>query len=163
MVIVLMGVTGAGKTTVGNVLADRLGWTFYDADDFHPEENVSKMRAGIPLDDDDREPWLEQLRTLVESSLTESKNIVLACSALKQRYRENLVRGFEGKVRFVFLRGEQDLIRERLEARKGHYMNPTLLPTQFAALEEPHDALYMDVSPPPEEIALTICRELKLS
>ena len=143
MVILLMGVTGSGKTTVGQALAQSLQWQFADADDFHPASNVAKMRAGIPLDDADRAPWLAALRTQIDKWLHAGTNAVLACSALKQAYRDELV--VSPGVRIVYLRGRSDLIEERLKERHGHYMDPNLLPSQFATLEEPMDALVVDV------------------
>lgn len=161
MVIVLMGVTGSGKTTVGKMLASELGWEFYDADDFHPEANVEKMRSGIPLTDDDRMPWLGALADLIEDAHEKERNFVLACSALKHRYRKILRHDLK-PVRFVYLKGTADLIRDRLESRKGHYMNPTLLSSQFNALEEPKDAVYVDISPEPPHIVSTIREQLGL-
>jgi gluconokinase len=143
MVILLMGVTGSGKTTVGQALAESLHWQFADADDFHPPANVAKMRAGIPLDDADRAPWLAALRTEIGTWLRTGTNVVLACSALKQAYRDELV--VDPEVRVVYLRGGSELIAERLKERHGHYMDPQLLPSQFAALEEPQRALVVDV------------------
>ena len=143
MVILLMGVTGSGKTTVGQALSESLQWQFADADNFHPASNVAKMRAGIPLDDADRAPWLAALRTQIAKWLHAGTNAVLACSALKQAYRDELV--VSPGVRIVYLRGRSDLIEERLKERHGHYMDPNLLPSQFATLEEPMDALVVDV------------------
>lgn len=161
MVIVLMGVTGCGKTTVGKILANELGWHFYDADDFHPEENVEKMRQGIPLDDNDRMPWLQALRNLIDRAHDNEFNVVLACSALKEQYRNMLSHELK-PVKFIYLRGPESLIEGRLRARKGHYMNPDLLPSQFAALEEPSPdcALHIDIAPPPEKIASSIKDQL---
>lgn len=157
MVIVLMGVTGCGKTTVGRLLASDLGWAFYDADDFHPAENVEKMRQGIPLSDDDRMPWLESLRNLIDSAHKENSNVILACSALKEKYREMLSHELK-PVKFIFLNGPFELIKSRLEARKGHYMNPTLLASQFEALEQPspEEAVFVDIAPTPQIIAKSI-------
>ena len=129
-----MGVTGCGKTTVGALLANDCGWEFHDADDFHPAESVAKMKSGAPLTDEDRWPWLERLNTLLLESERQGKHLVLACSALKQVYRDRLARGCAA-VRFVFLDGDKELIRARLLERRGHYMNPTLLDSQFAILE----------------------------
>jgi gluconokinase len=143
MVILLMGVTGSGKTTVGQALAESLHWRFADADDFHPPANVAKMRGGIPLDDADRAPWLAALRTEIENWLRTGTAVVLACSALKQAYRDELVVGPD--VRVVYLRGGCELIAERFKERYGHYMNPDLLPSQFATLEEPTEAIAVDV------------------
>ena len=160
MVIILMGVTGSGKTTIGRLLSEQLGWKYYDADDFHSAANVEKMRQGIPLNDEDRRPWLESLRELISKSLEQDENIVLACSALKESYRDLLV--LDERVRVVYLKGDYELIRKRLSERHGHYMNPKLLDSQFETLEEPTDALCVDVSPPPEEIVKTIRQDLGL-
>ena len=154
MVIVLMGVSGSGKTTVGRGLADELGWKFYDGDDFHPRANVEKMARGLPLDDDDRAPWLESLRDLIRSCLARSESAVLACSALKRSYREYLL--IDESVELVYLKGDYELIEERLEGRRGHYMKPKMLDSQFAALEEPERGLTVDISLPPEKIIETI-------
>jgi len=143
MVIILMGVTGSGKTTVGQSLAESLHCQFADADDFHPPANVAKMRAGIPLDDADRAPWLAALRAQIEKWLSVGANVVLACSALKQAYRDQLVASPDVKV--VYLRGSPELIAQRLAGRHGHYMDPELLPSQFATLEEPRDGFAVDV------------------
>ncbi len=157
--IILFGVTGAGKTTIGLLLAAELGWPFYDADDFHPAANVEKMRQGIPLTDADRTPWLESLHDLIKTSLDEGKPGVLACSALKESYREYLDVG-EG-VEYVYLRGDFALIQQRLAGRVGHYMNPALLRSQFDALEEPRRGeTIISVNQPPAAIVGDIRREL---
>lgn len=156
MVVVVMGVTGCGKTTVGRILAEQLGWQFFDADDFHPPENVEKMRQGIPLDDTDRTPWLDNLRTVLEKEYR--SGVVLACSALKRRYRQMLSPAHIS-VNFAFLNGPYELIDQRLKARTGHYMNPALLKSQFDSLEEPTEderAVRIDVGRAPEEIARQI-------
>jgi gluconokinase len=139
MVIVLMGVSGVGKTTVGQALAADMGWMFADGDDYHPAANIAKMRAGIPLDDADRTPWLGALRTAIGDWLQRGDSVVLACSALKNSYRKQLL--FSPAVRLVYLRGSHAVIAARLAARHGHYMNPDLLRSQFEALEEPADAI----------------------
>ncbi|MBE0615854.1 MAG: gluconokinase [Burkholderiales bacterium] len=149
MSVVLMGVTGCGKTTVGSLLAKVCGWEFHDADDYHSAENVAKMKSGAPLTDQDRWPWLEHLNSLLIDSDRQGQNLVLACSALKQAYRDRLARGCTA-AHFVFLDGDKDLIRARLAARKGHYMNPKLLDSQFAILERPQDALRLDAAEDPE-------------
>src|SRR5213593_4126543 len=135
MVVVLMGVTGSGKTTVGKLLSRELDWKYYDADDFHPSANVEKMRSGIPLEDADRKPWLETLRDLIRDCLDRGENAVLACSALKEDYRRLLL--IDERVKLIYLKGNFELIQERLSQRRGHYMEPGLLKSQFASLEEP--------------------------
>jgi gluconokinase len=143
--IVLMGVAGCGKTTVGERLAARLGWTFLDADDYHSPANVEKMRSGHPLADEDRWPWLDRLNQL----LRDGGSTVLACSALKQKYRDRIVAGVKD-IRWVHLTGSFDLIESRLAARKGHYMPAALLASQFETLEPPGAALTLDVADPPD-------------
>lgn len=138
-----MGVCGCGKTTVGRALAVSLGWPYHDADDFHPAANVAKMRAGEPLTDADRWPWLDRIVAEARATLSRGEHAVIACSALKQAYRERLQRA--GDLRFVYLKGDQDLIARRLAERRDHYMPPSLLPSQLAALEEPADALEVDI------------------
>ena len=160
MVIILMGVTGSGKTTIGRLLSKQLGWKYYDADDFHSAANVAKMRSGIPLNDADREPWLEALGRLVRDSLERGENMVLGCSALKESYRDYLL--LDESVRLVYLKGDYETIRQRLDERRDHYMNPKLLDSQFETLEEPADALSVDVSPTPPEIVQTIRQRLGL-
>jgi gluconokinase len=162
MVLVLMGVSGSGKTTVGKALAGDLGWAFVEADDFHPVANVEKMRGGVPLDDEDRRPWLQALRGRVDRACGRGEDVVLACSALKHEYREYLERNHPGCVRYVYLRGSEELIRRRLEAREGHFMDPNLLRSQFEALEAPEDALQVDAAPSPEAIAAEIRGRLGL-
>jgi gluconokinase len=159
MVIVLMGVSGTGKTAVGTGLARALGGEFVEGDDYHPPANVEKMRSGVPLDDADRQPWLETLSREIGKWLDAGKAVVLACSALKQRYRDILKAG-RPEVRFVHLEGDKDLIRERLEHRRGHYMPASLLDSQFAALEEPADAITVDVEGTPDEIVAEIMKKL---
>lgn len=156
MFIILFGVTGAGKTTVGVRLAEQLGWEFYDADNFHPPANVEKMSRGIPLTEADRVPWLASLRARVERSLREAENAVLACSALREGYRHEL--RVDDRVKLVYLKGDFALIQRRLEARRGHFMNPALLQSQFELLEEPQpgDVFVVDVSPPPAEVVRSI-------
>lgn len=160
MVILLMGVTGSGKTTVGQTLAKSLQWQFADADDYHPSANVAKMRAGIPLNDADRAPWLAALRAEIDKWQGNGTNAVLACSALKQAYRDELV--VDSDVKLVYLRGSQELIDDRLKKRHGHYMDPRLLPSQFAALEEPGNALAIDVDASVAEIVSRIRAALGL-
>lgn len=155
MIVVVLGVAGCGKTTVGKLLAARLGCEFLDGDDYHPPQNVAKMAAGTPLADEDRWPWLERLNAL----LRERPSAVLACSALKQGYRDRLARGIE-HCEFVFLHGELDLIRSRLEQRRHRYMPASLLASQFAALEPPAGAIAVDVAAPPERCVEAILAAL---
>lgn len=141
----IMGVSGSGKTSVGKVLAQKLGWDFFDADDFHPAENIAKMTAGIPLDDSDRAPWLAALHHVLSTTLKSNRHPILACSALKHKYRAQLLEGLAG-IEIIYLKGNYDLIWSRMSARAGHYMKPEMLQSQFAALEEPTDALALDIS-----------------
>jgi gluconokinase len=157
--VIVMGVAGCGKTTVGELLAERLGWQFYDADGFHPAENIAKMANGTPLDDSDRAPWLASLHALISTSLKEDRPGVLACSALKERYRKQLLAGNNG-VQLVYLKGSYDLIWSRLTLRQDHYMKPQMLQSQFEALEEPANALTFDVSRPVDEIVQGILEEI---
>lgn len=164
MIVIVMGVTGSGKTTVGRLLAGELGWTFADADDFHPSANIEKMRQGIPLNDDDRGPWLHALRDKIENWIAQSSNVVLACSALKLFYRQELAAGPE--VRFVYLKGSRALIAERLHSRHGHFANEQILAGQFADLEEPRDgekAVTVEINRSPQEIVSAIRQELGLA
>jgi gluconokinase len=160
MILVVMGPTGSGKTTIGSLLAKRLGWDFVDADEFHSAANKAKMHAGIPLTDADRAPWLAAIRKQIERWLAENRNVVLACSALKQSYRELLWR--DGEVKLIYLKGTYDLIAQRLRARHGHFADEHILAGQFADLEEPTDALVVDISATPEAIVEEICRSLDL-
>jgi gluconokinase len=160
MIIVLMGVSGCGKTTVGELLARRLGWRYLDADDHHPPENVAKMRAGTPLTDADRWPWLDRLNGLLRERQSAGENVILGCSALRQAYRERLAQGLDD-VRWVHLSGSFDLIAARLQARKHRYMPATLLRSQFETLEPPTDALVVDIADPPEALARRIAESLR--
>lgn len=155
MVVIVMGVTGCGKTTVGAMLAQDCGWAFFDADDFHPAANIAKMKRGAPLTDEDRWPWLDRLNALLIESEHDGASLALACSALREVYRERLARGC-ATARFVFLDGERDLIRARLAARQGHYMNPKLLDSQFAILEPPASALRLDAAASPSDLVRDI-------
>ena len=161
MVVVLMGVTGSGKTTVGKILASQLNWKFYDADDYHPAANIEKMHRGVPLTDEDRKPWLQTLAGLIDDARDRGENIVLACSALKHAYQEYL-RHHLDVVHYVCLCGPPEVIQKRLASRTGHFMNPVLLPSQFEILEPPENAIKVDVTGSPEEIAGEIRRRLGL-
>jgi gluconokinase len=160
MVVILMGVTASGKTTVGHRLAAELRWSFYDADDFHPTANIDKMRRGIPLTDADRWPWLEALRQQVQLCLADGADAVLACSALKDTYRHYL--GIDPQVTWVYLKADRELIRQRLQQRHGHFMNPDLLDSQFATLEEPTQGLSLDAAHEPAVIVSAIRQALQI-
>jgi len=162
MVIIICGVTGVGKTTIGQLLAQELGWEFYDADDFHSVANIAKMKNGVPLTDEDRQPWLGKLRDLIEQCLVAGKNAVLACSALKKAYRDFL--RVSDDVKFVFLRGDRREITEHLQHRHEHFMNPVLLDSQFEDLEEPQPsehALLLELGPSPGDLVELIKTKLK--
>jgi len=162
MVLILMGPMGCGKTTIGNMLAEKLGWSFYDGDDFHPKKNVEKMRSGIALTDEDRKIWLEILHGNIQRWLKEKVNTILACSALKQAYRDGL--GVDqNTVRTVYLKGSYELLRKRVEARQHPYMDKNLLRSQFDTLEEPKDGLTVDISATPEIAVRTIMNYLNLN
>jgi gluconokinase len=163
VIVIVFGVSGAGKTTIGKLLAEQLGWRFYEADDFHPPANIEKMRGGRPLTDDDRWPWLEYLHEQITRSLAAKENAVLACSALKRTYRERL--RVSDDVKLVFLRGDYGLIEKQLRGRRGHFMNPALLRSQLADLEEPsadEDAITVDLGKTPEELVEEIKTKLDL-
>ena len=145
-IISLMGVSGSGKTTVGKKLAEALGWPFRDADEFHPASNIAKMSAGIPLTDQDRAPWLMAIRTYIDVSLAGKQNAVITCSALKQRYREVLNAPPPGTVKWVYLKGSRELLESRLAGRSGHFMKVEMLAGQLATLEEPNDALTLNIA-----------------
>ena len=156
-VILVMGVAGSGKSTVGQRLGEALGWPFIDGDDHHPPANVAKMSAGIPLDDEDRWPWLWRLHELMAEADRDGRSVVIASSALKQRYRDMLA-GDLADVRVVYLRGDFDLLMERLSTRRGHFMKPQMLHSQMAALEEPDHALVLDVARPVDDIVTEVVR-----
>jgi gluconokinase len=151
-VIILMGVAGAGKTTVGRQLAQQLNWQFCDGDSLHPQANIEKIRQGIPLTDDDRRPWLARIHEMLVDWIAHGERGVLACSLLKQAYRACVLNGHRDKVRLVYLRASPALLQLRLINRPGHFMGEGLLASQFEILEEPADALVVDASQPPEII-----------
>lgn len=157
--LVITGVAGSGKSTVGRALAERLHWRFHDADDLHTPENRERMHRGIPLDDALREPWLRQVREAIEAALLKEACAVVACSALKERYRAILSQGLP-RVSFVFLDADRDLLEHRLAERQGHFAGPELLDSQLQALEPPHDALRVDASQPVHVIVDTIVKTL---
>jgi gluconokinase len=164
VIVIIFGVSGAGKTTIGKLLAEELGWRFYEADDFHPRANIEKMRCGIPLTDEDRWPWLESLRELIRRGLAAGEDAVLACSALKERYRRYL--RVNADVRFVFLRGDYALIANQLRQRRGHFMNSALLRSQFTDLEEPQpaeDVLTVELGRSPRQLVAEIKTKLHLA
>lgn len=159
MIAIVMGVAGAGKSTIGKMLAASLGWDFHDADDLHSDAHRLKMSRGIALTDEDRGPWLRTIRKLVEDHLATGRSAVIACSALKQAYRKEIVIDPQA-VRVVYLRGSEELIRERLRSRAGHFMNPALIQSQFETLEEPDDAIVVDIAMAPEAIVQEVRKQL---
>lgn len=161
MVVIIMGPTGSGKTTIGTMLAAQLSWQFADADAFHPPANIEKMSRGIPLNDADRAPWLAAMRKAILEWLAAGKNVALACSALKRAYREEL--SPDPEVRIVYLKGSYTLFAERIHHRHGHFAGEGILAGQFADLEEPDDAITVDASKSPEEIVVEIRQQLALS
>jgi len=159
MIVIVMGVSGAGKTTVGRALATALGWEFHDGDELHSAASKLKMHRGVALDDADRAPWLSAIRKLILSMLSEGRDGVIACSALKQSYRDEIVVD-PNSVKIVYLKGSKEVIAERLRNRGGHFMNPDLLQSQFDTLEEPHDAIVVEITMAPEAIVSAIRAQL---
>lgn len=155
-VVLLTGVSGSGKTTVGRLLAEEVGWFFFDADEFHSAVNLDKLARGVPLSDVDRAPWLERRRLAIRGWIEEDQATVLACSALKAGFRRRLAEGLEDRVRWVYLRGSFELIDHRLAQRKGHFMHKDLLANQFETLEEPGEALIVDIDDSPARIVARI-------
>lgn len=160
-ILFIMGVSGSGKSTIGQLLAEKLNLKFYDGDDFHPPENVTKMAKGLPLDDDDRHGWLLRLNELAKKN--KSTGAIIACSALKHAYRKQLRAGIEDQIEFIFLKGSFDLVAERLNRRKGHFMPPELLKSQFEALEIPTSAKVVSIDNSPEEIVENIINQLNIT
>jgi gluconokinase len=159
MFYVIMGVSGTGKSTIGKLLSDRTGWDFYDADDFHSPANLDKLNRGIALTDSDRLPWLKELQQLIFRVLDSKKQGILACSALKAQYRQ-ILRGESSEVIFIYLRGDYNCIQKRVQQRTGHFMNPSLLRSQFDTLEEPQNALTIDVALNPEAMVEEILKRI---
>ena len=160
MFIIVMGVSGVGKTTIGTALAKDLGWIFADADEFHPPANIEKMSRGIPLNDDDRVPWLQAIRNHIVNRMNKGESGVVTCSALKRKYRDVLQ--VNEQVKFVYLKGDYDLILERMQTR-DHFMKPEMLKSQFEALEEPKEAIVVNVEKKVEEIVKTVRQELAIT
>ena len=159
MFYIVMGVSGTGKSTIGKLLSERTGWTFYDADDFHPPANIEKMYRGIPLTDSDRLPWLLKLKQLITRTINSDCQGILACSALKSEYRQ-ILQNNHSEIKFIYLRGDYNCIQSRVRQRTGHFMSSALLRSQFDTLEEPRDALEVDVSHTPETIVAEILEQI---
>jgi gluconokinase len=160
MICILMGVSGAGKSTIGQLVGQHLGWQFYDGDRFHPPENIAKMSSGIPLDDRDRLPWLLALQNLIEKTRHDNTHAIIACSALKQSYRQ-LLQGEQQDILWVYLKGSYDRLWQRIQQRQNHYMKAEMLRSQLESLEEPTDAVVIEISSTPEAIAAQIVELLK--
>ena len=161
MLIIITGVSGVGKTTIGKLLSENMGWTFYEGDDYHTDVNLAKMRNGTPLTDDDRWPWLNALRTKISEIVLHEKDAVLSCSALKESYRMRLGSGLKDIV-FVYLRGDYQLVRNRISARVGHFMSADLLVSQYSDLEEPQNGIIVDAALEPMEIINYLKQALSL-
>lgn len=162
MVIVFTGPMGCGKSTLGHLLSSRLGWRFLDGDDYHPRKNKAKMKAGIPLDDDDRRPWLQRLHAILQEAVAKDENMILACSALKRSYRHRL--GIDQRtIRSVFLKGTAELLERRIAARTHDYMNASLLQSQLETLEEPETGLIVNIDASPDDILDDIISALSIN
>ena len=161
MIVLVMGVVGAGKTTIGQMLAAKLGWEFVDGDSFHPPANIEKMKRGIPLDDADRLPWLNAIHDAIVHWIADHKNVVLSCSALKRSYRDQLV--ISPEVQIVYLKGSREVISQRLRLRHGHFATEQLLASQLATLEVPENAIAVDINQPPPAIVEDVIAGLGLA
>lgn len=162
MILLLMGVAGSGKTTIGRMLADALKWPFADADDYHPAENREKMRNGIPLTDEDRAPWLDRLSALMNEHSAQGGNLILACSALREAYRRKLV-DERYDVRIIYLKGTPEVLERRLAGRQHSFMNAQLLESQLATLEEPSSAIVLSIEMDPQELVSEVIKQVKPS
>jgi gluconokinase len=160
MVYLIMGVMGAGKTTVGQLLAEHLHCTFRDADDYHSPSNRGKMASGIPLSDEDRKPWIFAVRAVIDTELAVGVDCVMACSALKEKYRRTLIQD-RPEIKLIYLKGDKELIAGRVLGRGGHFVHPAILDSQFADLEEPQNAVTVDITKTPEEIVHDIISVIK--
>ena len=161
MLIIITGVSGVGKTTIGKLLSENMGWTFYEGDDYHTNVNLAKMRNGTPLTDEDRWPWLDALRTKISEIVLHEENAILSCSALKESYRMRLASGLKDIV-FVYLRGDYQLVRNRISERVGHFMSANLLAQQYSDLEEPQNAIVVDAALKPMAIINYLKQALSL-
>ncbi|MHB1688346.1 MAG: gluconokinase [Ignavibacteriaceae bacterium] len=159
MVLIIMGVSGSGKTTIGKLLSDKLGWRFYEGDEYHPKENIEKMKNGISLNDEDRKPWLMKLRSIIEESISKKNNIIISCSALKESYRKILQ--VNNEVNFVYLKGSFEMVEKRMKEREDHFMKPGMLQSQFDALDEPKNAIIVDIENSSEKITINILNKIK--
>lgn len=158
--IILLGVAGSGKSTIGKMLAEALSWHYFDADDFHSGDNKMKMNRGIPLSDEDRMAWLKSLNNLLKELEKSDENAVLACSALKNSYRHLLSANVTQRITWVFLKGDFETLSDRLSSRKGHFFNPHLLRSQLQTLEEPTDAITVDIRHSPKELTKMILNKI---
>ena len=161
MIVIVMGVVGAGKTTIGQLLAAKLGWEFVDGDSFHPPANIKKMKRGVPLNDADRLPWLNAIHDAIVHRIADHKNVVVACSALKRSYRDRLV--ISPEVQIVYLKGSREVISQRLRLRHGHFATEQLLASQLATLEVPENAIAVDINQPPPAIVVDVIAGLGLA
>jgi gluconokinase len=158
MIFIIMGVSGSGKSTIGEAVSSKLGWKYYEGDNFHPAANIEKMKNGIPLNDDDRMPWLNSIRKVIEEAISRHESIIISCSALKEKYRAILK--VDDGVGLIYLKGSYDLIKKRMEERTDHFFKPEMLKSQFDALEEPADAVQIDISNSPGMIIKEVLKKI---